>query len=189
MSFFTFYSCASNQTEEKPSKPAVKVQTTEVEDVEDSDDVVLLDDDEDDEEYLRSTNGLSSEETVTKKEFEEDKAEILRIIAELEKIMAKADYDAWQLYIAPESINYYSSAANIRKVQKRLPDKTVQLHGLKDYFKKVYIPTRQKTSVEEIRYISKNNIRGGYYKGDTFVITYYFVKIDGKWFVHIPPVD
>ncbi len=184
VSLLTFYSCASNSTEEKPQVEASdditdvdEVVDTEVSSVDD--DVVFLDDvqevPDNEDEYLRSTNELSAEESVSKQEFEEDKAEILRIIAELEKIMKKGDFEGWKKYIAPDSINY----------------KTTQLHGIKDYFTKVFIKIRQGSSVEEIRYISKNNIRGGYYKADktTFVITYYFVKIDGKWYVHIPPVD
>lgn len=200
VSLLVFYSCASNSSEEKPQVQASdditdvdEVVDTEVSSVED--DVVFLDDvqevPDNEDEYLRSTNELSAEESVSKQEFEEDKAEILRIIAELEKIMKKGDFEGWKKYIAPDSINYYSAPANIRKVQKKLPDKTTQLHGIKDYFTKVFIKIRQGSSVEEIRYISKNNIRGGYYKADktTFVITYYFVKIDGKWYVHIPPVE
>lgn len=200
VSLLTFYSCASNSSEEKP-QVETSDDITDVDEVVDTevssvdDDVVFLDDvqevPDNEDEYLRSTNELSAEESVSKQEFEEDKAEILRIIAELEKIMKKGDFEGWKKYIAPDSINYYSSPANIRKVQKKLPDKTTQLHGIKDYFTKVFIKIRQGSSVEEIRYISKNNIRGGYYKADktTFVITYYFVKIDGKWYVHIPPVE
>ena len=45
--------------------------------------------DVDDEEYLRSTNELTDAEKVSKEEFEEDKAEVLRIISELSKVMEK----------------------------------------------------------------------------------------------------
>ena len=188
---FVFFSCATKQ-EVQPSSPQEDSdEFVEVIEDENSDEIEFLEEEEssDDEEYLRSTNNLSAEETVTKEEFEDDKAQILKMIAELEVIMKKGDFESWKKYIAPDSLTYYSTAANIRKVQKKLPDKTIQLHGLSDYFKHVFIKARQGSTVEEIRYISKNNIRGGYYKNDgTFVITYYFVKIDGKWYVHIPPV-
>ena len=75
--------------EKKPEAPVVEETTVEeVEDVVDAEDEVELineevQEDADDEEYLRSTKALSAEELVTKDEFAEDKAEILRIIKEL----------------------------------------------------------------------------------------------------------
>ena len=70
-------------------------EADEIDEVEDVDDEVELINeeintvDDDEEEYLRSTKDLSEEETVTKDEFAEDKAEVLRIIKELQKVMEK----------------------------------------------------------------------------------------------------
>lgn len=140
----------------------------------------------DDEEYLRSTTELG-DDPVTKEEFVEDKAEILRIIADLSDIMEKQDVNRWLEYIDPVSIKYYSTPANVRKAQKKLPDKTIQLNGIGDYFKYVFIPSRKRSEVDEIRYISKTNIKAVKVKSDNSInVYYYFVKIDGKWLVHIP---
>lgn len=148
---------------------------------------IKSDADLDDEEYLRSTNNLSSEEIVTKEEFVDDKAEILRIIGELQTIMDKEDVNGWLSYIAPDSIKYYSNPANIRKAQKKLPNRTIVLNGIGDYFKYVFIPSRKRSQVQEIRYISKTNIKAVDIKDDGSIIVYYqFVKINDKWLVHIP---
>ncbi len=188
---FLIFSCKSTEVEQ----PQI------VEEIQDDDEVSFIDeivepeiiledeeedDDVDEEEYIRSTNNLNGE-IVTKHEFSEDKAEILRIIADLSEIMQKQDVNAWLEYIDPESIKYYSTPANVRKAQKKLPDKTIQLNGIGDYFKYVFIPSRKRSEVDEIRYISKTNIKAVKVKDDNSInVYYYFVKIDGKWLVHIP---
>lgn len=193
-----FISCGSKPepVQEKPAAPVVEEPAEEIVEEQTFDDEVLdveetveiiSDNDLDDEEYLRSTNNLSSEEFVSKEEFADDKAEILRIISKLQDIMDKEDVNAWLTYISPDSIKYYSNPVNIRKAQKKLPNRTIVLNGIGDYFKYVFIPSRKRSSVQEIRYISKTNIKAVDVKDDGTVIVYYqFVKINDKWLVHIP---
>lgn len=195
-----FISCGSvpkNETTVENEDAVEVVEETVVEEPQNFDDEVVDVDEEvidvkseaelEDEEYIRSTNNLSSEEIVTREEFADDKAEILRIISELQEIMDEEDTEAWLTYIAPESIKYYSTPANIRKAQKKLPNKAIILNGIGDYFKYVFIPSRKRSKVEEIRYISKTNIKAVDVKDDGSIIVYYqFVKINNKWLVHIP---
>jgi len=182
----TFFSCGSTP---KPESEPTEVEVEDFDEVMDvEDEVINVDQDEpDDEEYIRSTNNLSSDELVTKKEFADDKAKILKIIDEMQDIMENEDVDAWLNYIAPDSIRYYSSPSNIRKAQKKLPNKTIVLNGIGDYFKYVFIPSRKRRSVDEIRYISKTNIKAVDVKDDKSIVVYYqFVKVNDKWLVHIP---
>lgn len=190
---FLLFSCGSTpKVEEKeiqaPEEVIVQEEPEEI--IDDSDDVILIDEvvvDESEEEYLRSINNLQAEEVVTKSEFEEDKAAILAIIEDLAEIMEEEDFNAWMNYISKDSKTYYSNPKNIRKAQKKLPDKTLQLYGIKDYFKHVFIPARKNRRVDEIRYISKSYVKAVQVKDDSsIVVYYYFVKENGKWIVHIP---
>lgn len=190
---FLLFSCGSTpKVEEKeiqaPEEVIVQEEPEEI--IDDSDDVILIDEvvvDESEEEYLRSINNLQAEEIVTKSEFEEDKAAILAIIENLAEIMEEEDFNAWMNYISKDSKTYYSNPKNIRKAQKKLPDKTLQLYGIKDYFKHVFIPARKNRRVDEIRYISKSYVKAVQVKDDASIIVYYyFVKENGKWIVHIP---
>ena len=200
---FVLFSCGSapkKETEEiQPPVQSEETQNSvtvdETIDYSDDDSVELINEiveieeilDEDDEEYIRSTNELKNDELVTKEEFIDDKTEILHIISELQDIMEREDTEAWLKYIYPDSIRYYSSPANIRKAQKKLPNKTIQLNGIGDYFKHVFIPSRKRSNVDEIRYISKTNIKAVEVKDDGSTVVYYqFVKVNGKWLVHIP---
>lgn len=207
---FVFYSCESKDVEipaePEPAapvivteeiiedtvieEPAIEEDEIEVIDEEVEPELEFIDDDEVEDlfeqEYIRSTEELV-EEVVTKQEFSDDKAEILRIINDLYEIMDTQDVERWLKYISPDSIKYYSTPANVRKAQKKLPDKTIQLNGIGDYFKYVFIPSRKRSEVDEIRYISKTNIKAVKVKPDGSInVYYYFVKIDGKWLVQIP---
>ena len=146
--------------------------------------------DEADEEYIRSTNNLNNDEKVSKQEFNEDKAAILKIIEEMSEIMENQDVDDWLKYIEPDSIKYYKNPINLQKAQKKLPNKSIRLKTINDYFKYVFIPSRKRSKVDEIRYISKTNIKAVQVKDDkSIVVYYYFTKINGKWYVQLPPVN
>ncbi|MBR1639689.1 MAG: hypothetical protein IJ688_09930 [Treponema sp.] len=189
-----FISCGSVPKENDETSDSETIeQEEETQIISDEDEVVDVSEEPvslvetDEEEYLRSTTNLSGEDSVTKDEFAEDKAKILEIIAEMQKIMEKEDFSAWMEYIAPDSIRYYSNPVNIRKAQKKLPDKTKQLNGIEDYFKYVFIPARKRSEVTEIRYVSKTNIKAVELKDNGKVVAYYqFVKLNDKWLIHIP---
>ncbi len=186
--------------EEKPEAPETEVQkpaeeVQEIDDVVDVEDEVELINEEvapeeaDEDEYLRSTQALSAEELVTKDEFAEDKAEILRIIKELQKVMEKEDVEAWLNYVDKDSKNFYSNPANIRKVNKKLPNKAIVLNGIGDYFKYVFIPSRKNREITEIRYISKTNTKAVQVNDDGSITRYYqFIKVNGKWYVQLDRV-
>ena len=48
--------------------------------------------------------------------------------------MEKEDTDAWLNYVDKDSKNFYSNPVNIRKVNKKLPNKAIVLNGIGDYF-------------------------------------------------------
>ncbi len=195
---FCLISCGSEpvKEEQKPEAPSVE-NTQQADDVEtitdadDEDEVELLNEDvnieeDDDDEYIRSTKDLSAEELVTKDEFAEDKAEILRIIKELQKAMEREDVEGWLKYVDKDSKNYYSNPQNIRKVQKKLPNKTIVLNGIGDYFKYVFVPSRKNREITEIRYISKTNTKAVQVKENGKITVYYqFIKVNGDWYVQL----
>lgn len=146
---------------------------------------------QEDSEYKRSVGNLS----VSKDTFETDKAEIIRIINQLDIIMKDFEYKAWVGYVAPESINYWSQPVNLRKAEKRLPVKGMKLNSLQDYFKHVFVPARVGRTVTEIRYISDTEVKAVQVQEDKQtgetkdIIYYYFNKIGDNWMVHIPPIE
>lgn len=188
LSTFFIVSCASTKTEtitnNDEEKQEIKTENPMDSEKNSSNNPLI------DEEYLRSTNSLTESEFVSMEEFTDDKSKILQIINELSEIMATKNYNSWLNYIEKESIQYYSNPVNLRKAQKKLPIKNLQLNDLEDYFRFIFIPSRKVSNVDEIRYISKTNIKAVQVKEDfSTVVYYYFVKKDGKWKVHLPTLD
>ena len=136
-------------------------------------------------EYTRSVGDIS----VSKDDFEKDKKEILRIIDELAVIMKERDYKSWLTYIDSESTDYWQKPANLKKAQKRLPVKGLTIRNLQDYFKYVFIPSRQERTITEIRYESSTYVKAVQVEESEDIVFYYFNKINGKWMLHLPPIE
>ena len=153
-------------------EPAAPVQEEEEEAV------ILIQEEEDgsDDEYLRSIANLDEAEAVSKKEFSDDKNEILETISELAIIMETQDTLAWLKYIDDESKEYYKNPVNLRKAQRKLPNKLIELKTIEDYFKFVFIPARKNSQIDEIRYVSKNQVKAVQVRDDMSVAIYYEFK-------------
>lgn len=179
------------EIQEEP-EPVVEVLPIEEPEIQEPEEVVIIpleEPDVDEDEYLRSIDNLDSSESVTKTEFNDDKNAILNAISELSKIMESQDFNKWLSYLEPDSIEYYSNPVNLRKAQKKLPNKTITIRNIEDYFKFVFIPSRQRSQVDEIRYISKSSIKAVQVKEDkSIVVYYYFTKVGNKWLVHLPMI-
>ncbi len=145
-----------------------------------------------DDEYSRSVGEVA----VDRDTFAEDKEQVLKIIAELDTVMRSKDYNSWLTYVEKESIEYWMLRKNLQKAEKRLPVKGIKLRDLKDYFNYVFIPARAGKAVSEIRYISDTYIKAVQVQepsngqtAEQVTVYYYFNKINGRWMVHIPPIE
>ena len=181
-----FVSCGSTNVAPAPvEEPPVEVAQPEPETAQPEPAV-------EDDEYARSVGDVS----IDRNTFADDKDQVLKIISELDTIMRSKDYNSWVTYVDQESIEYWMLRKNLQKAEKRLPVKGIKLRDLRDYFNYVFIPARAGKTVSEIRYISDSYIKAVQVqeseKGkDNALVTvyYYFNKIDGRWMVHIPPIE
>lgn len=137
---------------------------------------------ESDKEYERSTTNVS----VTKETFNEDKSKILSIIKNLNIYMQNFDYKGWLSCLDDESKNYWSKKQHLQQASNRLPKKGLRLNTLEDYFKFVFIPARTGHSVDEIRYESETRVKAVQVKDETDLIYYNFHKVNGVWKLNLP---
>ena len=156
---------------------------------EDAVEVLGADNELTDDEYLRSIAGLEDVKSVSKKEFEDDKHEILQIISDLAIIMETKNTLSWLNYIDEPSKEYYKNPVNLRKAQRKLPNKLIELKNIGDYFLYVFIPSRKNSHIDEIRYVSKTHVKAVQVREDTDAIYYEFKKENGKWLLYLPPVS
>lgn len=195
-----FSSCATTREETESSIVAPEETASDYDDevvpVEqdltyaDEDTVEVLNENElTDDEYMRSIAALNEPLSISKKEFEDDKHEILETISELAIIMETKDTLAWLGYIDEPSKEYYKNPVNLRKAQRKLPNKLIELKTIEDYFKFVFIPARRNSHIDEIRYVSKTHVKAVQVREDSDAIYYEFKKENGKWKVYLPPVS
>lgn len=135
-----------------------------------------------DEEYHRSTTNVS----VTKETFEEDKARILKIIEDLDIYMKNRDFKGWVSYLDAESYQYWSKKPNLSKAAQRLPKKGLRLNSIEDYFKFVFIPARRGHTVDEIRYDTETEVNVVQVDDDKDIVYYNFQKVNDKWRLVLP---
>ena len=177
-------------TEKGPDYTEPEEIQTPAEETYDEDVVEILgNEDLTDDEYMRSIAALDDSGSVSKKEFEDDKHEILETISELAIIMETKDTLAWLNYIDEPSKEYYKNPVNLRKAQRKLPNKLIELKTIGDYFLYVFIPSRKNSHIDEIRYVSKTHVKAVQVREDSDAIYYEFKKENGKWLLYLPPVS
>lgn len=137
-----------------------------------------------DEEYARSTSELK-DESITQDTFLADKKEILEKIDALAQIMLARDYEKWLYYLSPSSKAYWQNQKNLADVSSRLPVKGYTLKNLEDYFRMIFIPSRQNSKVDEIRYISSTLVKAVQVRGSQDVVYYVFIKINNTWLLEL----
>ncbi len=137
-----------------------------------------------DEEYFRSTSALK-DELITQDAFLADKKEILEKIDALAQIMLARDYGKWLYYLSPSSKEYWQNQKNLADVSSRLPVKGYTLKNLDDYFRMIFIPSRQNSKVDEIRYISPTLVKAVEVRGNQDIVYYVFVKINNTWLLEL----
>ena len=138
---------------------------------------------EEDQEYSRAIENSGLD--ISKETFEIDKSEILSIIAKLDAIMKHRDYASWLNYLTDESRTFWSNQKNLAVVSQRLPIKNYRLKDLKDYFEKVFIPSRIGRVGDEIRSMSPTRGKAVQYTKEKDIIYYYFEKIEDRWYLHL----
>ena len=133
-------------------------------------------------EYSRSTQDVD----VPRDVFSFDKNSILTVISSLSEVMDKYNYEEWLKYIDTASIKYWSNKNNLAQASKRLPIKGQMLNNLYDYFRFVFVPSRRGRDVDEIRYISLDQIKAVQMREEQDVVYYNFIKVNGNWMVKLP---
>jgi len=99
--------------------------------------------------------------------------------------MHAQDYGKWLYYLSPSSKAYWQNKKNLADVSSRLPVKGYTLKNLEDYFRMIFIPSRQNSKVDEIRYISSTLVKAVEVRGNQDIVYYVFVKINNTWLLEL----
>ncbi len=178
--FFVLSSCT---TKPKENKETVRVQTSDKPVTEQE---VVKKNADNKEKPVNPEDEIVAEfdgVVITKKDKALDKSEIEVVISKLNAITANKDYFGWLPFLSDSYKREFSNPVVLRQVSKSLPGiaKGIELKDLQDYFKFVFVPSRQKVRVDDIIYKSPTKIQVIKKESGKSLIFYDLEKIKGKW--------
>lgn len=148
--------------------------------------IIIEDIPEEVKEYSRSVSTLEDGSSITEETFNNDKHEILDTIQKLDIIMKNKNYNQWLNYLTESSKTFWSDRKNLSELSQKLFSKyNFELKNLRDYFEYFFIPARKGRVVDEIRYVTANEVKAVQYKDDEDIIYYFLEKQDDRWFLNL----
>ena len=118
---------------------------------------------------------------ITKETYDQTKAEIEKLVDQLNAITASKQYAKWIELLSEEYKTEYSKAATLKIVSEALPVKGIKLKSLQDYFLYVFVPSRQRIRVDDIRFISPTHVDVIMKQGSTSLLIYSISNVSGSW--------
>ena len=110
-------------------------------------------------------------------------SEIIEVVKKLNEITEKKDYSGWEAFLSESYKQEFSKPSVLKKTSENLPGaaRGIKLKDLNDYFRYVFVPSRQQGRVDDIQYLSPIRIRVLKKEKLKELIFYDLEKINGKW--------
>ncbi len=99
--------------------------------------------------------------TITKEVFDTTKTDVQKLIETLNKIIKEKDYDTWLTYLSKEYLANINNPVYLSAISEsaRLKNQKIVLKTPEDYFNHVVVPSRTNDRVDDIEFISKNQVK------------------------------
>ncbi|MGL1894249.1 MAG: hypothetical protein OCD02_21645 [Spirochaetaceae bacterium] len=121
----------------------------------------------------------------TEEEYETTFEQIEALIADLNKIISKKNFNTWQSYLSESYVEKYGSDEFLKKLSENpvLQDYGIKLKQLKDYFTYVVVPSRSYVVVDEIQFETEDKIKVFTYKNDSKFVIYTLIRNESNWLI------
>jgi hypothetical protein len=137
-------------------------------------------------------------DSISQEQFDTTKNEVQTLVEDLNKIIRARNYNSWVTYLSESYFEEINSQAYLEDMTEKLYErdknvaanlgrdvKQVQkrvLRTSRDYFTYVVVPSRANDRVDDIEYISENQVIAYTVDGrGQRLILHNLEKIDGKW--------
>ena len=114
--------------------------------------------------------------------YEETKSEIQELVEHLNRIIRARNFNSWISYLTEDYYQKINSREFINNLVIRFPIYRGRINNARDYFSLVVVPSRANDRVDEIEFITENEVRA--YTVDArgrAVVLYHLEKLDGQW--------
>ncbi len=120
---------------------------------------------------------------VSEEVYEQTFDEIEATIEELNAVIGARDFDGWKTYLTEAYVEEYSDSERLAEISEMpiLQRNDVTLTSLRDYFDWVVVPSRQDARLDDLRFLSENEVDAVMEINGDSVILYRLRKIDGRW--------
>lgn len=118
---------------------------------------------------------------ITKETYDQTKAEIEKVVGQLNGITSSKDYTKWLDLLSEEYKTEYSKPAMLKILSEALPVKGVKLKSLQDYFLYVFVPSRQRIRVDDIQFTSPTHVNVLMKQGSSRLLIYSITNVSGNW--------
>ena len=118
---------------------------------------------------------------ITKKHYNDTMDEIKIVVDGLNKTTASKDYTTWLKYLSDQYKQTYSNPSVLKSTSDTLPVKGLKLNNLKDFFNYVFVPSRQKIKVDDIKFLSPLKVNVIMITKGKELLVYNLEKINEKW--------
>lgn len=118
---------------------------------------------------------------ITKKHYNDTMDEIKIVVEALNKTTASKNYATWLKYLSEEYKKTYSNPTVLKNTSDTLPVKGLKLINLKDFFNYVFVPSRQKIKVDDIKFLSPVKVNVIMITKGKELLVYNLEKINEKW--------
>jgi len=187
---FCFYSCLTVP----PSVPEQKPESEQVEEV--SNDDVAEEEKPQEEEKIEVVAEEPKAEPhneviaefgdikITRQDYHDTMNELKVIVESLNKVAATSDYTKWLTFLSETYKKEFSNTSTLNKTVANLKKKNVtgfKLQNLKDYFKYVFVASRQNIRVDDIEFISPVRVNVLMLTAGKKLLVYDLEKINGRW--------
>lgn len=121
---------------------------------------------------------------ITKQDYHDTKNELKVIVESLNKVAATSDYTKWLTFLSETYKKEFSSLSTLNRTVANLKKKNVsgfKLENLKDYFKYVFVASRQNIRVDDIEFLSPVRVNVLMVNSGKRLLVYDLEKINGRW--------
>lgn len=119
---------------------------------------------------------------ITQEEFDTTKSDIQQLVQNLNRIIRAGNYNSWLTYLGTEYREMINSKEFLDDLVTRYPVFKGKIRNARDYFTNVVVPSRANDRVDDIEFVSKNQVTAYTLdsKGQRLIL-YNLENIDNSW--------
>ncbi len=138
---------------------------------------------EPEEEPAEAEPGAEEPIEVSEEVYEQTFDEIEGTIQELNAVISARNFERWKTYLTDAYLDEYSDPPRLAEISEMpiLQRNDITLSSLRDYFKWVVVPSRQDARLDDLRFLSENEVYAIMNINENPVILYRLRKVDGRW--------